>query len=228
MSWGLYFYWYNTIKMAIQQSLGEKEHEMSAAHHLTAAALAGTVTLVFTNPIWVVKTRMCLQYTHPYSTDNYLGMGDALLKIYRSEGVAGFYKGFLPGLLGVSHGALQFMAYEQLKQYYAQSIGLPQLGQLGSLEYILLAALSKVFASVTTYPFQVLRSRLQDKQTTYVGMLDVLVRTYRNEGLLGFYKGLVPNVIRLAAIVPYCAWVLEVILFGSPLSCYSLLACTQY
>jgi solute carrier family 25 folate transporter 32 len=89
------------------------------------------------------------------------------------------------------------MAYEQLKQYYAQSIGLPQLGQLGSLEYILLAALSKVFASVTTYPFQVLRSRLQDKQTTYVGMLDVLVRTYRNEGLLGFYKGLVPNVIRV-------------------------------
>ena len=29
-----------------------------------------------------------------------------------------FLQGFLPGMFGVSHGALQFMAYEELKKMY--------------------------------------------------------------------------------------------------------------
>ena len=43
---------------------------------------------------------------------------DALVKTYNYEGVRGLYKGFLPGLFGVSHGALQFMLYEEMKDAY--------------------------------------------------------------------------------------------------------------
>ena len=32
--------------------------------------------------------------------------------------VSMFFQGFLPGVFGVSHGALQFMAYEELKKLY--------------------------------------------------------------------------------------------------------------
>jgi len=35
------------------------------------------------------------------------------------------YKGYAPGLVGVSHGVLQFMAYEELKQGYSQYFGTP-------------------------------------------------------------------------------------------------------
>ena len=45
-------------------------------------------------------------------------MVDALVKTYRFEGIRGLYKGFLPGVLGVSHGALQFMAYEEMKNSF--------------------------------------------------------------------------------------------------------------
>ena len=43
---------------------------------------------------------------------------DALIKIRRDEGFKGLYKGFVPGIWGVSHGAIQFMAYEELKNAY--------------------------------------------------------------------------------------------------------------
>lgn len=63
--------------------------------HMVAAAQAGVLTLVMTNPIWVVKTRLCLQYDSvPMTKDcnKYGGMIDALTKIYRYEGVRGLYK----------------------------------------------------------------------------------------------------------------------------------------
>lgn len=30
------------------------------------------------------------------------------------------FQGFVPGMFGVSHGAIQFMTYEEMKNYYNQ------------------------------------------------------------------------------------------------------------
>lgn len=48
---------------------------------------------------------------------------DAVKTIYREEGFKGYYKGMIPALFGVSHGALQFMAYEELKHIYMTKNG---------------------------------------------------------------------------------------------------------
>lgn len=50
------------------------------------------MTLCLTNPIWVTKTRLVLQYSTDPSQKMYRGMVDALVKIYRQEGVAGLYR----------------------------------------------------------------------------------------------------------------------------------------
>ena len=55
--------------------------------------LPGMLTLTLTNPIWVVKTRLCL-----VSTENvprhmrYQGLGEGLANLYRYEGIRGLYK----------------------------------------------------------------------------------------------------------------------------------------
>ena len=36
-----------------------------------------------------------------------------------------FRQGYAPGIIGVSHGALQFMAYEELKKAYSRYFGTP-------------------------------------------------------------------------------------------------------
>jgi hypothetical protein len=86
---------YNTIKTWIQG--GNTKKPLGPTLHMVAAAQAGILTLIMTNPIWVVKTRLCLQYSDmdktrlPEST-RYLGMMDALSKIYYNEGIRGLYK----------------------------------------------------------------------------------------------------------------------------------------
>lgn len=197
-SWGLYFFFYNAIKAYTKEG---RQAELSATEHLVSAAEAGVMTLTLTNPIWVTKTRLVLQYSAEPTGKQYKGMIDALVQIYRHEGVHGLYRGYVPGLFGTSHGALQFMAYEELKREYNKYKKVPSDAKLNPLEYITMAALSKLFAVATTYPYQVVRARLQDQHNRYYGVIDVIKRTWRNEGAIGFYKGIIPNLIR---VTPAC------------------------
>lgn len=52
----------------------------------------GMLTLCITNPIWVTKTQLVLQYSAERSKKQYKGMVDALIKIYKHEGIPGLYR----------------------------------------------------------------------------------------------------------------------------------------
>lgn len=91
--WKFSLFSYNTIKTWIQG--GNSRKPLGPSMHMFAAADAGILTLVMTNPLWVVKTRLCLQYMddkHLPETLRYNGMIDAIKKIYRTEGVRGLYR----------------------------------------------------------------------------------------------------------------------------------------
>ncbi|XP_077283134.1 solute carrier family 25 member 32 [Arctopsyche grandis] len=196
-AWGFYFLFYNTIKTWIQK--GDAKTPLGPAMHMLAAAEAGILTLVMTNPIWVVKTRLCLQHNGDNISENmrYRGMVDGLSKIYKTEGVRGLYRGFVPGMFGVSHGALQFMTYEEMKNRYNFYRKLPIDTKLTTYEYLSFAAISKFIAAGTTYPYQVVRARLQDHHHSYSGVWHCVTDTWRFEGWRGFYKGLRPNLMRV-------------------------------
>lgn len=197
-AWGFYFLFYSSIKTWIQG--GNTKTPLGPTMHMVAAAEAGVLTLIMTNPVWVVKTRLCLQYGIEQNISNgkqYYGMFDALSKIYRVEGIRGLYKGFLPGMFGVSHGALQFMTYEEMKNCYNQYRKLPIDTKMATSEYLLFAALSKLFAAGITYPYQVIRARLQDQHREYKGSWDCISQTWRYEGTRGFYKGLLPYLLHV-------------------------------
>lgn len=185
LSWGLYFFFYNAIKSYKTEGRAE---QLEPLEYLVSAAEAGAMTLCITNPLWVTKTRLMLQYGGVASPSQrqYKGMFDALVKIYKYEGVRGLYK---------------FMAYELLKLKYNKHINRLPEAQLSTAEYISVAALSKIFAVAATYPYQVVRARLQDQHVSYGGVTDVITKTWRKEGIGGFYKGIAPNLIR---VTPAC------------------------
>ncbi|KAJ1988206.1 mitochondrial FAD carrier protein flx1 [Dimargaris cristalligena] len=192
-SWGLYFFWYDTIKQYQGRHNGTAHPHLSATQYLVAAAEAGALTQLCANPLWVVKTRMFT--TSRSAQDAYRGLWHGLRSIYRTEGIRGLYKGLVPGLFGVSHGSLQFMAYESMKRWRNDTPGT----NLNPIEYMTMAASSKVFATVCTYPYQVVRTRLQNQRGpgSALSLVDLTVKIYQHESFLGFYKGLGPNIVRV-------------------------------
>jgi solute carrier family 25 (mitochondrial folate transporter), member 32 len=118
----------------------------------------------------------------------YRGMFHGIQHILHNEGLRGFWRGLLPSLLGITHGAIQFTAYEELKNYRREQRNSTTLSNVDTL---VLSSVSKIFAGSITYPYQVLRSRLQmyDAESAYRGVFDAIRQMWRHEGIRGFYKG---------------------------------------
>ncbi|KAK5162558.1 hypothetical protein LTR04_003416 [Oleoguttula sp. CCFEE 6159] len=171
-------------------------NRLTSLDYFLASGTSGILTAIFTNPIWVIKTRMLS--TGRNAPGAYRSISHGTKSLYRAEGIAGFYRGLLPSLFGVSHGAIQFMAYEQLKNHWAVGSGGGRR-ELSNWDYLLLSAGSKVFAGSITYPYQVVRARLQtyDANQKYRGAGDVVRQVWAREGIGGFYKGLGPNIVRV-------------------------------
>ena len=66
MSWGLYFFFYERCKLRYHEWEGHDTtasgaSKLSFGHHSVAALEASALTVLVTNPIWLVKTRLQLQ-----------------------------------------------------------------------------------------------------------------------------------------------------------------------
>ncbi|XP_052191388.1 folate transporter 1, chloroplastic isoform X4 [Diospyros lotus] len=202
ISWGLYFFFYSKAK----QRYSKGHQELSPGLHLASAAEGGALVCLCTNPIWLVKTRLQLQ-TPLHQTRPYSGLYDAVRTILKEEGWAALYKGLLPGLFLVTHGAIQFTAYEELRKVLVgfrsketeDEFSAAEL--LTTIDYATLGASSKLTAVLLTYPFQVIRSRLQQRPSKdgipiYMDSWHVVKETARFEGLRGFYRGITANLLK--------------------------------
>ncbi|KJA20107.1 hypothetical protein HYPSUDRAFT_43459 [Hypholoma sublateritium FD-334 SS-4] len=179
-----------------------REHPWSL--HILSAMTAGAASTICTNPLWVIKTRFMTQQRGEVRYRHTL---DAAVTIWRTEGVRAFYRGLVPSLLGILHVAVQFPLYEQLKIWFQRDSETPITGKT----ILLCSAISKMTASVATYPHEVIRTRLQTqrrpladdassdgmiKRHPRAGIVRTTQKLIAKEGWSGLYKGLSINLIR--------------------------------
>jgi len=194
---GVYYYWYELFK-----SLYSDEKPLSTLDNTLVASLAGGITAIATNPIWVINTRQQIQARHQNQKP---GSVETFRAIIKTEGVKGLFRGVIPALILVSNPTIQYVAFERLKLIWERR---SSNGTLSGVQVFILGALAKIIATVMTYPYIVVKSRLQASgkdgpQEKYTGTLDCIQKIFRFEGVAGFYKGLNTKIVQsvLAAAI---------------------------
>jgi len=126
-------------------------------------------------------------------------------RMVSTYGYRGFFAGCNPAIIQIiPYMGLNFALYETFLRVKSES----KFGKVSS------AALAGTFAGglskVLIYPMDTVKKRIQAQTFStlvkpgqafrqYNGMLDCIVKTSQEEGLIGFYRGMVPSVIKNAA-----------------------------
>jgi solute carrier family 25 (mitochondrial folate transporter), member 32 len=199
VAWTLYFYIYDKAKNRYK-NLNNTSPNL---YKLLTASEAAILSRIITHPLWTIKTRLILQQN---SRSWYGDTVEAIAKIWRTDGIKGYFAGLVPGLMLCSNGIFNLYFYELQKEVFEGK---------SSLEVGVYGMNSKMLASVFTYPIQLVMIRLQQEQYSntilqrakdveiggnrekfFSGTVNCMQKTFRNEGFFGFYRGLSLQLLR--------------------------------
>ncbi|KAI5970730.1 FLX1 [Candida margitis] len=204
-AWGCYFALYAEFKNHIHTP-------NLTLNYFASSSLAGVVTSILTNPIWVLKTRIIAKPTNEQGA--YKSLFDGIRTMVHNEGIGSFWKGSIPSMFQVLQASLQITIYDHLKNYIFKhrvvngeqttptnttnttttttttttaatataTATATAPRHLSTTQYLYTSALSKIISTLVMYPTQVVKSRLQNSQKSHTSIMQVIQTLYFNEG----------------------------------------------
>jgi len=161
-----------------------------------AGAAAGAVAQGAVYPLELVRTRLAVSPPGAYR-----GIADAAAQVWRVEGPRAFYRGIGPSLVGIlPYAGVDIAVFELLKDRLVEAYP----GGRPPAAAILAAGMaSSSIAQFVSYPLALCRTRLQAQgrggvPLKYGSALDVMRQALAREGPRGLYKGLLPNMMKVA------------------------------
>jgi len=175
----VFFSTYSTCKRVLNNSSLLKP-DTSFVHTLSAG-FGGFVTISALNPLWMIRTRQQLNHGS-------LSVRGCIRKIYKNEGISGFYKGITACYLGISESIVQLVLYEQFKALLNDL----QLSNPNTqfVNYMFAGGFSKLCACLLTYPHEIVMTRLREENSQAKGCFKTLAQLYRDGGLKILYRGI--------------------------------------
>ncbi|EGY15866.1 peroxisomal membrane protein PMP47B [Verticillium dahliae VdLs.17] len=184
---------------------GRVAGKLTTVESMLAGALAGSATVIITNPIWVVNTRVT---TRGRAQEEKVKEGDeeaqvekkkkakapstlgVLLALLKYEGPQALFAGVIPALVLVINPILQYTLFEQMKN------SVEKKRRVTPTIAFFLGALGKLFATSVTYPYITVKSQMHvaahgEKKE---GVFQAINRVVKEEGYKGLYKGIGPKV----------------------------------
>lgn len=171
---------YESYKKAFQ---GEAA-ELSVPARLAAGACAGMTSTLVTYPMDVLRLRLAVD---PLATS----LPKVALQMAREEGLASFYRGLGPSLLGIApYIAINFCVFDLIKK------AMPEDFRRRPIASALTAVAAATVATVTCYPLDTVRRQLQMKSTPFTSVLDAFPGIIERDGISGLYRGFVANALK--------------------------------
>lgn len=199
----VYYYWYEWTRALFTRAAlraGRASQKLTTVESMIAGAIAGSATVLITNPIWVINTRMTARSTDSPSSlpspssaqkPRKPSTISTLLSLFREEGPTALFAGVLPALVLVINPILQYTIFEQLKDALEK-----RRGRVLPRDAFFLGAIGKLLATSITYPYITIKSRMHvaKNEGPQDNMIGSLKRVVREEGWGGLYKGIGPKV----------------------------------
>ncbi|KAK6454492.1 mitochondrial thiamine pyrophosphate transporter [Scheffersomyces xylosifermentans] len=175
-----------------------KGSDVSPYESLLAGSISGGMSRAITAPLDTIKIRLQLQRK---TFKNRQPVQSVVSELLKKEGVIGLWKGNVPAeILYVLYGATQFTSYS----FLSQALSTFEEGQnwsLSSSGHTLLAGTGAgICSTLTTYPFDLLRTRLAaNSNKKLLSMTQTIKDIYKADGLLGFFAGIKPAMLSIAS-----------------------------
>ena len=181
---GLQFFTYDICKRNIQI-----RNESKNIQRLLNGSITGIVATSFTHPFDVIKHRLlCYENINTFKK--------ASIDIYKENNhysVRNFYKGYGSTIFSMTPFiAINFATFDYLKDNTPEFIN-----KDNPLTILSLGATSALIGQIICFPLDTIRRRMQHKENIYKDGFDACKKIIKNEGYLSFYKGLVPNILRM-------------------------------
>ncbi|XP_076233562.1 mitochondrial glycine transporter [Calliopsis andreniformis] len=190
---GLYFSSIHWLKHAL-----DLKDPLAPTEAMLLGITARSMSGAFVIPITVVKTR--------FESDiyKYNSIREALTLIYKQEGVRGLSSGLVPTLLrDAPFSGLYLMFYTRLKTIVADT-SLPCTKSSAPIHFSC-GVLAGIFASIVTQPADVIKTKMQLYPNEFKDVRGAIIRVYKKYGVLGYFKGIVPRMLR-RTLVTAMAW----------------------
>ncbi|XXG97562.1 hypothetical protein Hte_003867 [Hypoxylon texense] len=186
----------------------DNPQQINPYSRFVAGGVAGMTAQFCVYPLDTLKFRLQSEYVSGGPRGNAL-LFQTARKMWSEGGIRATYRGVTMGLIGMfPYSAIDMGTFELLKTTYvtykAKATGCHEEDTHPSTFATgIMGATSGAFGATVVYPLNVLRTRLQTQGTSmhparYTGIWDVAHKTIQNEGARGLYKGLMPNLLKVA------------------------------
>ncbi|CAG5120729.1 unnamed protein product [Candidula unifasciata] len=165
--------------------------EFGSAKFYTLCAFGGLLSCGLTHtavvPLDLVKCRIQVD------AKKYGGIFKGFRVSVAEEGVKGLAKGWAPTLIGYSmQGVCKFGFYEVFKILYSDLLGEENTYLWRTSLYLASSASAEFFADIALCPMEAVKVRIQTQPGWSSTLREGFPRIMKEEGISGFYKGIVP------------------------------------
>ncbi|KRY14043.1 Phosphate carrier protein, mitochondrial, partial [Trichinella patagoniensis] len=173
--------------------------EFGSGKYFALCGLGGVVSCGLTHtgvvPLDLVKCRIQV------NPEKYRGIANGFKLTVSEEGIRGLARGWAPTAIGYSlQGLGKFGFYEIFKVVYSNALGEENSYLWRTSLYLAASASAEFFADIMLAPMEACKVRIQTQPGCPSALRRVAPTILRQEGMWGFYKGIVPLWMRQ---IPY-------------------------
>ncbi|XP_054737260.1 mitochondrial 2-oxoglutarate/malate carrier protein-like [Anastrepha obliqua] len=196
---------YSTTRIGVFTSISEYhrnayQSEPTLGTNILIALFAGATGALVGTPADLGLVRMMTDARlPPAERRNYTSIFNALTRIVKEEGILALWRGAVPTVgRAVVVNMAQLASYSQFRRLAQLNLGIKE----GFGVHLVASTGSGILTATVSLPVDIAKTRIQNMKAIagkpeYRGILDVILKISRNEGILALWRGYVPYILRV-------------------------------